>query len=69
MGAPPERKELFSRWRSNVAHRAGLFGDAATAASRGDFTKEKTILHRIYALKSKSDMLGQHFGLRICTSN
>jgi hypothetical protein len=69
MGRPPKRQELFQRWRANVSHRAVLFHDAAVAASKGEFAKESSIFDRIHEEKIQADVLGQRFGLRICTSN
>jgi hypothetical protein len=70
MGPPPERPLLFARWRrANVRHRTGLFFDASRVSGLGDFEAESRILHRIDRLKARSDRIGQHFGLRICTSN
>ncbi|CAN5446941.1 hypothetical protein BH10ACT11_BH10ACT11_13740 [soil metagenome] len=69
MGRPPQRQDLFQRWRANVSHRAVLFHDAAVAASKGEFAKEDSIFDRIYEEKDQADVLGQRFGLRICTSN
>jgi hypothetical protein len=69
IGKPPERPVLFQRWRNNVGARTGLFFDAASAASRGNFDQEGRILNKIDQLKQTSDKLGQRFGLQICTSN
>jgi hypothetical protein len=69
IGAPPERPDLFQRWRANVAVRTGLFFDAGRAASRGDFARESRILDHLDPLKAQADKIGQRFGLRICTSN
>jgi hypothetical protein len=69
MGAPPRRENLFARWRSNVAQRTSLFRQASRAASVGDFDRVAQICSEINRLKSRSDVLGQRFGLRICTSN
>jgi hypothetical protein len=69
LGPPPERPELFARWRANVARRAELFREASRAAAAGRFDLENHIHTRIHRLKVRSDRIGQHFGLRICTSN
>jgi hypothetical protein len=69
LGPPPARPLLFSRWRANVARRTDLFAQASQAAAQGRFDREGRILERIHVLKGRSDKIGQHFGLRICTSN
>jgi hypothetical protein len=69
LGAPPERPDLFSRWRSNVARRAALRNQAAEAAGQGRWGAYRDFMNRIYPLKDRSDEIGQSFGLRICTSN
>ena len=69
LGAPPERPDLLSRWRSNVARRAALRNQAAEAAGQGRWGAYREFMNRIYPLKGRSDEIGQSFGLRICTSN
>lgn len=69
LGQPPERPELFSRWRANVGQRAVLREQAAQAAARGRWGAYRGFINRIYPLKDRSDEIGQRFGLRICTSN
>jgi hypothetical protein len=69
LGPPPARPVLFARWRANVARRTDLFAQASRAAGRGRFDTESRILDPIDRLKARSDRIGQHFGLRICTSN
>jgi hypothetical protein len=69
LGPPPARPVLFARWRANVARRTDLFAEASRVAGEGSFDIESRILHRIDRLKARSDRIGQHFGLRICTSN
>jgi hypothetical protein len=69
MGPPPERPLLFARWRANVRLRTRHFFEASRAGGLSQDERESTILHRIFALKKRSDRIGQQFGLRICTSN
>jgi hypothetical protein len=69
LGQPPQRQAQFARWRANVARRTALFRQASRAAGAGDFGRVQRICARINRLKAEADKIGQHFGLRICTSN
>ena len=69
LGPPPERPELFASWLRNVGARARLMDARAAAYERGDARAHRRIDQRIYALKAQANDMGQHFGLRICTSN
>lgn len=69
LGTPPKRPDLFRRWRANVAHRAALFHQLSQAAGARRFGEERRINRELERLKQKSDVIGQNFGLRICTSN
>jgi hypothetical protein len=69
LGEPPERPDLFTRWRANVARRAALQHQAAQRAGEGRWNKYRHTMNRVYPMKAQSDAIGQSFGLRICTSN
>lgn len=69
LGKPPERPDLFGRWRANVARRLALRNDAAQAASEGRWGAYRDRMNGINPLKDRSDAIGERFGLRICTSN
>jgi hypothetical protein len=69
LGEPPERADLFAKWRSNVSQRAALKARASEAARDGRWAVYQRLCDRIARLKERSDVIGQSFGLRICTSN
>jgi hypothetical protein len=69
LGQPPAKPELFRRWLANVGRRADLMREVGQAWSAGDRRLTLVGSLRIMALKIDADWLGQHFGLRICTSN
>jgi hypothetical protein len=69
LGEPPERANRFYRWRAMVAKRAGLRSRAAEAAGDGRWGDYNRLCDRNDLLKDRGDVIGQSFGLRICTSN
>jgi hypothetical protein len=69
LGAPPAKPGLLSRWVSNVGRRGELFAASSRAASRRDERAYVALDDRISTLKDRADVMGQRFGLRICTSN
>jgi len=69
LGESPEEQDLFARWRANVAERTDLYRQAGRAALGGNLGLAREIFNRTGPIKDDSDDLGQHFGLRICTSN
>jgi uncharacterized RDD family membrane protein YckC len=69
LGQPPAKPRLFSRWLANVGRRAELMRQTGRAWLQGDRRLTQVRSLRIIALKIDADWLGQHFGLRICTSN
>jgi hypothetical protein len=69
LGKPPERAERFYRWRAMVAKRAALRRRAAEAAGDGRWAEYNRLCDRNSLLKDRGDVIGQRFGLRICTSN
>jgi hypothetical protein len=68
-GEPPARPELFHQWLENVGTRAHLMRAIGQAWLAGDERLIAVRNLRLDALKIDADWLGQHFGLRICTSN
>jgi hypothetical protein len=69
LGAPPARPQLFQRWLANVGRRAQLTEDVSRAWARSDKQAAWVGEYRMDGLKVDANWLGQHFGLRICTSN
>jgi hypothetical protein len=69
LGDPPARPDLFERWRANVAKRAAIKARASDAAAEGRWNYRAHLMNRVYRLKDQGDVIGQQFGLRICTSN
>jgi hypothetical protein len=69
LGKPPERADLYNRWRAMVAERAALRNRAAEAAGDGRWDEYNRLCDRNDLLKDRGDVIGQSFGLRICTSN
>lgn len=69
LGEPPERADLFYRWRAMVAQRAELRSRAAEAAGDGRWGEYNRLCDRNGLLKDRGDVIGQRFGLQICTSN
>jgi hypothetical protein len=69
LGEPPARPGLLHRWLANVRHRAELMETISQALATGDQTRAKMAEERIPAAKIDANWIGQHFGLRICTSN
>jgi hypothetical protein len=69
LGEPPARQDLFHRWLTNVGQRARMMEAVSQALARGDRTQAEVTVERINAAKIDANWLGQHFGLRICTSN
>ena len=69
LGEAPAKAELFGRWRENVGRRATLFRQAGNAWLAGHPGQADRIHARMDQLKVVANDLGQHFGLRVCTSN
>jgi hypothetical protein len=69
LGDPPARKPLFENWLANVSERADLMDQAAREWLEDDRGQAGMVRLRILARKIDANWLGQHFGLRICTSN
>ena len=69
LGQPPAEAALFKRWRSNVALRRAVRNAAADEGEAGGTPRFYALLDRLNRLKQQSDVIGQRFGLRICTSN
>jgi hypothetical protein len=69
LGPPPAEADLFKRWRANVAMRRAVRNAAADAGEGGGNPRFYALLDRLTRLKDQSDVIGQRFGLRICTSN
>lgn len=69
LGPPPERADLFERWRGMLAKRVELKTRAAEEAGDGHFYVRANLMNRTYRIKDRQDLVGQRFGLRICTSN
>jgi hypothetical protein len=68
-GEPPARPELFHRWLDNVGRRAQLMRAIGQAWLADDHRLVAVRSLQLTAHKIDADWLGQHFGLRICTSN
>lgn len=69
LGKPPGRADLFYRWRAMVARRAAIRDRAATAAGDGEWREYHRLCDRNILLKERGDVIGQRYGLQICTSN
>ena len=69
LGEPPARPELFHRWLANVGLRASKMEQVSQALAEGRSKTAILVSQQIDALKVDANWLGQHFGLRICTSN
>jgi hypothetical protein len=69
LGEPPERADLLHQWLANVRHRTELMQIVSQSLARGDQARAQVAEERITAAKIDANWIGQHFGLRICTSN
>jgi hypothetical protein len=69
LGEPPAKAELFNRWAATIDYRARLMEEVSQAWSEGDERAANVARLRVEGSKVDANWLGQHFGLRICTSN
>jgi hypothetical protein len=69
LGRPPAQPELFQEWATSVGRRAQLMEDVSQAWGREDRNVAEVGRLRLEGMKIDANWVGQHFGLRICTSN
>jgi hypothetical protein len=68
-GPPPDGTELHARWIGNMRKRIGLERAILRFAKGGDRDRVSAIHRRLVQLKMAGNVVGQRFGLQICTSN
>jgi hypothetical protein len=69
LGKPPEARLEYRRWLDNMGARVGLEARYVPLMRAGRAAEAQTVGAQVNALKARGNMLGQRFGLQLCTSN
>ena len=69
LGKPPEARLAYRRWLDNLGARVRLEARYAPLMRAGRAAEAQATLEQVNGLKARGNMLGQRFGLRLCTSN
>jgi hypothetical protein len=69
LGEPPEARLAYRGWLANFGARVRLEARYAPLMRAGRAAEAQATLEQVNALKARGNMLGQRFGLRLCTSN
>jgi hypothetical protein len=69
LGKPPEARLAYRRWLDNLGARVRLEARYVPLMRAGRAAEAQATLDQVNGLKARGNMLGQRFGLQLCTSN
>jgi len=69
LGEPSEARLAYRRWLDNMGERVRLEARYAPLMRAGRAAEAQAVAQQVSTLKARGDVLGQRFGLRLCTSN
>jgi hypothetical protein len=69
LGRPPEARLAYRRWLDNFGARVRLEARYVPLMRAGRAAEAQSLAEQVSALKARGDLLGQRFGLQLCTSN
>jgi hypothetical protein len=69
LGNPPQARRAYRAWLDNLAARVRLEARYVPLMRAGRAAEAQTVADQVNALKARDFMLGQRFGLQLCTSN
>jgi hypothetical protein len=69
LGRPPEARLAYRRWLDNFGARVRLEARYVPLMRAGRAAEAQSLAQQVSTLKARGNLLGQRFGLQLCTSN